>query len=169
MGRKNHYEAAFENFLRKTGIPYLSNRQEFRNPLDDGSTLKNFDYIVSDPNGCNWIVDVKGRRFPGGQTGKRFWKHWTTGEDLSGLLKWESYMGNRFKALFVFAYLINGDRAPLPEDRLFTWKKRLYAFLAVPLHDYIAQARLISPRWQTFEMPVRTFRALARPFDDFLH
>ncbi|MDO5565262.1 MAG: HYExAFE family protein [Planctomycetia bacterium] len=165
---KNHYEAAFELFLRQWRVPYISNRQEHRNRFVDGTSLKNFDFVVTDSQKQNWIIDVKGRRFPGGLRHGRYWKHWTTHDDLAGLLKWESFLGENFRGLFVFAYLIDTDRSPVPQDELFLWHKRLYAFIGIDLHDYIAEAKLISPRWNTYELPVRRFRSLARPFTQFL-
>lgn len=168
MNQKNHYESAFECFLRSRKIPYFSNRQEHRNQLPNGQTLKNFDFVVSHPNQGHWIVDIKGRRFPGGKNSKNFWKNWTTEDDLTGMLHWESLMGKNFQALFVFAYLITGDRSPLPFDELFVWHKRRYAFVAIGLHPFIAEARLISPRWRTYELPTSRFRALAYPFTDLL-
>ena len=164
----NHYESAFELFLRRMKIPYFSNRQEHRNVLQDGETLKNFDFVVSLPKGENWVIDVKGRLFPGGKHHHRYWKHWTTEDDLSGLLRWESVLGKTFRGLFVFAYLITGDRSPLPPDQLFLRNKKYYAFIAIDLHDYLAEARLISPQWRTYELPTKRFRHLARPAVDFL-
>lgn len=168
MSRTNHYERAFEHFLRCRDIPHFANRQEFRNPLEEGESLKNFDFIVSGCSDCNWIIDLKGRRFPGGQSSRRYWKNWITGEDMSGLLQWERQLGTNFHGLLVFAYLIEGNRAPLPEKDLFLWRERCYAFIAVELHDYISEARMISPRWQTFELPAKRFRAMGRSFEIFL-
>lgn len=55
--------------------------------MEDGSTLKNFDDLVQHSNGENWIVDVKGRRFPSGLRSRRYWKNWTTRDDLFGLMR----------------------------------------------------------------------------------
>src|SRR5215469_12075085 len=117
MLRWNHYEMAFEAFLKERKIPFLAMAERYRNPLDDGSTLKNLDFVISRPVGTSWLIDVKGRKFPGGTGG--YWKHWTTRDDLVGLRHWEKMFGDRFTALFVFAYLICGNKSPLPEDQLF--------------------------------------------------
>ncbi len=168
MGNRNHYEGAFEDYLQKREIPHFSNRQDSRNRLEDGSSLKNFDFVVTDPYSSHWIIDVKGRRFPGGRSSKHYWKHWTTKDDLTGLLRWESFLGHNYHGLFVFAYLIDGDLSPVEYEQLFTWKKRLYAFIAIDVHVYISEARLISPRWNTWEMPLQKFRSMARPFLEFI-
>ena len=169
---KNRYEIAFEKYLRAIRRPFLSNRQERRLLMEDGSTLKNFDDLVQHSNGENWIVDVKGRRFPSGLRSRRYWKNWTTRDDLFGLMRWEEILGAgseayRNKSAFVFAYEIVGERSPLPESRLFHDRGRRFAFFAVPVRTYMAEARLISPRWDTFETPTSRCRKIARPVDEF--
>jgi hypothetical protein len=71
--RDNHYEAAFEEYLRHRQIPYVAVDEKKRALLGDAS-LKSLDFIVSTPLGTSRLVDVKGRRFPtGGQ--KQYWKN----------------------------------------------------------------------------------------------
>lgn len=116
----------------------------------------------------SWLTDVKGRLFPGGGRHKRYWRQWTTRDDLASLLHWETLFGDRFEALFVFAYLVTGSRLPVPLEDLFEYRGQQYAFFALSLYSYLGEARFISPRWQTYELPVRRFRQLARPFVEFL-
>lgn len=165
----NHYELAFETFLRKRRIPFLAVEERRRNYLENGRSLKNLDFVVSPSDGPSWLVDVKGRRFPGGGTrGGAYWKHWSTRDDLVGIRQWEKLFGERFSGLFVFAYLIVGDRSPLPPERLFDFQNRLYGFVGISVQDYLREIRLLSPRWKTFAMPTARFRELARPVEDFL-
>lgn len=169
---KNRYETVFERYLRAVKRPFLSNRQERRFDLDNGATLKNFDYLVSDAEGVNWIVDVKGRRFPGGLHSTKYWKNWTTEDDLRGLLRWEQILsagGDEYcgRGAFVFAYLVTGERAPVPEEKIFIDRLERYAFLVVPLKTYIAEAKYISPKWKTYEIPAKRFQELAVPADVF--
>ena len=70
--------------------------------------------------------------------------------------------------MFVFAYNIVGDRAPLPREELFEFRGGIYAFIGVRLGDYARWARPISPRWDTLAMPAAQFRELAAPFDWFI-
>ena len=70
--------------------------------------------------------------------------------------------------LFVFAYNILGERAPLAYEQLFTFRERLYGFVAVRLMDYAGHARPISPKWDTLAMPAASFRRHARPLDEIL-
>ena len=69
----------------------------------------------------------------------------------------------QFHGLFVFAYQVVGDRAPLAAGELFPFRNRLYGFLGVPLAPYAAFARPLSARWNTVTLTVPQFRAIARP------
>jgi hypothetical protein len=166
--RDNHYEAAFEAHLRDCGVPYVAVDEARRSLLADFSSIKSLDYIVSAPGDITWLVDVKGRRFPGGEENKQYWKNWSPAEDLRSLAQWEGLFGENFRGLFVFAYNVLGDRSPLPAERLFEYRDRLYAFVAVPLADYVGYARQISPSWDTVAVPAAEFRRLARPLDELL-
>jgi hypothetical protein len=164
--RDNHYEAAFEQFLRSRQIPYVAVDEAKRSLMGDGS-IKSLDFIVSSADGSSWLVDVKGRRFPSGNQ-KQYWKNWSTQDDLRSLAQWEKLFGERFGALFVFAYNIVGDRAPLAVESLFEFRGGLYGFVAVRMRDYAMHARQISPRWDTVAMPCGHFRELAAPVEFFL-
>ena len=161
--RDNHYEAAFEQYLRKRGVPYVA-VDEARRSLLGVTSIKSLDFIVSPAAGPSWLVDVKGRRFPSGDEQKQYWKNWSTRDDLTSLAHWERLFGPQFGGLFVFAYNIVGDRAPLAREELFEFRGGIYAFIAVRLGDYARWARPISPRWDTLAMPAAPFRELAIPF-----
>ncbi len=166
--RDNHYEAAFEEYLRQHGIPYVAVDEAKRSILSNGASIKSLDFIVSAPGSTSWLVDVKGRRFPSGDDQKQYWKNWSTRDDLRSLAQWERLFGERFGGLFVFAYDVLGDRAPLPREQLFDCRGRLYGFVAVRLADYAAHAGQISAKWDTVAMPVAEFRRLAEPIDVLL-
>ncbi len=164
--RDNHYEAAFEHYLRIRQIPYVAIDESKRAVMAE-SSIKSLDFIVSSSRGITWLVDVKGRRFPSGEQ-KQYWKNWSTRDDLVSLGRWQSLFGERFEALFVFAYYVVGTRAPLPSEQLFTFRGRAYGFLAVRLEPYLRHARQISPRWDTLAMPTRRFRQFALPLVELL-
>ncbi len=166
--RDNHYEAAFEEYLRGRGVPYVAVDEAKRSVLSDGGSIKSLDFIVSTPRQVTWLVDVKGRKFPSGDIQKQYWKNWSTRDDLVSLAQWERLFGGGFTGLFVFAYNILGDRAPLACEQLFTFRERLYGFVAVRLMDYAGHARPISPKWDTLAMPAAAFRRHARPLDELL-
>ena len=166
--RDNHYEAAFEAYLRLRGVPYVAVDEARRSLLADGQSIKSLDFLVSSPGPITWLVDVKGRRFPSGDETRQYWKNWSPREDLESLARWENLFGESFRGLFVFAYLIVGDRAPLPPEQLFEHRGGLYGFVASELSTYAAPARPISPSWDTVAMPTADFRRLARPLDAFI-
>ena len=47
--RDNHYEAAFEEYLRGRGVPYVAVDEAKRSVLSDGGSIKSLDFIVSTP------------------------------------------------------------------------------------------------------------------------
>jgi hypothetical protein len=164
--RENHYEAAFEEYLRERCVPYVAVDEAKRSRWADGS-IKSLDFIVSPADRGSWLVDVKGRRFPSGEQ-KQYWKNWSTRDDLVSLSQWERLFGEQFGGLFVFAYNVVGDRAPLPLDDLFEFRGVLYGFIAIRLSEYALHARPISPSWDTWAMPTGRFRELAAPLTEFL-
>jgi hypothetical protein len=166
--RDNPYEAAFEEYLRSRGVPYVAVDEARRSLMADGQSIKSLDFIVASPGPWTWLVDVKGRRFPSGDETHQYWKNWSTQDDLDSLTQWEALFGESFRGLFVFAYNVVGDRAPLPPEQLFEYRDALYGFVGIALSDYEALAHTISPSWETVAMPTAEFRRLARPMDEFL-
>jgi hypothetical protein len=172
--RHNHYEAAFEAFLRARRIPYVA-VDETRRSLMGDETLKSLDFIVS-PQGddhsgrdaCSWLVDVKGRRFSSGRQ-RKLWNNWSTRDDVTSLARWEELFGRHFHGLLVFAYNVDGDLAPLPPEQMFEHRGGLYGFVAIPLDLYSAWATPLSVKWNTVSMPTARFRELARPAETFFH
>jgi hypothetical protein len=165
--RHNHYEAAFEAYLRAWRIPYVAVDEQRRSRLGDG-TLKNVDFLVSPADGATLLVDVKGRRFPSGQRSPQYWRNWTTWDDLRSLARWQDQLGEGSVAMFGFVFHVVAERAPLPGDRLFAFRDRRYAILAVRVADYIRFARPLSAKWQTASIPAAVFRQAATPFDELL-
>ena len=160
--RHNHYEAAFEAYLRERQTPYVAVDEAKRARMGGGS-LKSLDFIVSPLGGTfRWLVDVKGRRFASGPRGQ-CWKNWTTRDDIESLARWQSLFGLPFVPLLVFVYEVVDDVSPLASDELFAFRRRLYAMVAIRLEHYASAARMISPKWQTLAMPAGRFRELAQP------
>jgi len=167
MHRDNHYEAAFEAYLRARRLPYIAVDESRRSLVSDGS-LKSLDFIVSPAGRTSWLVDVKGRRFPSGDEQKQYWKNWSTRDDLRSLAAWEAHFGPNFCPLLVFAYHLVGSRSPLPLEQLFEFRGAHYGFVGVRLADYVPHARALSDSWDTVAMPVNEFRRAARPIDAML-
>ncbi|MEM9351522.1 MAG: HYExAFE family protein [Planctomycetota bacterium] len=165
--RTNHYERAFEAYLRAHRVPYVA-VDETRRSLDAHGSLKNVDFIVSPSDATPLPLDVKGRRFPSGSANPQYWRNWSTWDDLRGLAAWQEKLGPASCALLVFAYHVVGERAPLRADQLHAFEQRRYAFLGVRVADYVRFARPLSKRWQTVRMPTPVFRQAARPFAELL-
>ncbi|MEX0717683.1 MAG: HYExAFE family protein [Planctomycetaceae bacterium] len=166
--RSNHYDAAFEEFLRGTGIPYVA-VDEKRRALLAGGSLKSMDFIVHSRGGRNLLVDVKGRRFPsGGETRRHKWENWATEDDLDSLLEWERVFGDGFRAVLVFAYDIVETRWLGEFDALFEHAEHCYAFYGVWADDYVREMRSRSASWETVTLPSRAFRQLRSPIVEFL-
>jgi hypothetical protein len=171
--RHNHYEAAFEAYLREWKIPYVAVDESRRSLMGD-ETLKSLDFIVSPQPAvgrssavpCSWLVDVKGRRFSSGPR-RKLWNNWSTSDDLKSLARWETLFGEQFHGLLVFAYNVDGDLAPLSPEQMFCHRGGLYGFIAIPLDLYTAWAKRLSTKWDTVSMPTARFRELARPADHF--
>ncbi|GAB6167227.1 hypothetical protein JCM19992_32270 [Thermostilla marina] len=165
--RANHYEAAFEAFLRHYRVPYIAVDEAKRSLCEADQSIKSLDFVVT-AKGVNWLVDVKGRRFPSGPRGSDYWRNWAFEEDLVSLDRWEKLFGPGFAGLFVFAYHLVKDRSPLPAEQLFEHQQRLYAFVGVELAVYRQKAVEISPSWQTVAVPRREFRRMVRPVWELL-
>jgi hypothetical protein len=168
--RDNHYEAAFEAWLRWLRVPYVAVDETHRSAAPQAAlperTLKSLDFIVSPPASPGaWLVDVKGRQFP--TAGRQYWRNWSTADELESLATWETLFDNRASGLLVFAYNIVGDQAPLPADELFVHRDRLYAFVGIRLDHYASFATPLSERWRTVTVSVPRFRAMARPVREF--
>ncbi|MCG8450319.1 MAG: HYExAFE family protein [Pirellulales bacterium] len=166
--RGNHYESAFEAYLREHRVAYVAVSEQRRSLVDHGS-LKNLDFIVSPSNNVSLLIDIKGRRFPSGRQQKQYWRNWSTWDDLLSMARWQDKLGTGSCALLVFAFEVLGNRSPVAADGLYVFRQRRYAFLAVRVADYIQFSRPLSTRWQTVAMPARLFRQAAFPFDEILH
>lgn len=158
-----HYEAAFEDYVRSCGWPYVAVNEQKR-AIFAGARVKSFDFLVYPPGELGWLVDVKGRKFPyEGAGGKRYWENWVTRDDLKGLEQWKGVFGEGYEPILVFAYWLCGyhDIDPSPHVHLF--RNESYAFLFVRASEYAAHARTRSPKWQTVSVPRPAFRSLVRP------
>jgi hypothetical protein len=170
--RDNHYEAAFEAYLRSRRIPYVA-VDEQRRALFGGKSLKNLDFIVNPPDLPGpLLIDVKGRRFPsgGGRPGssRQYFKNWTTRDDVSSLARWGALFGPGAVPALVFAYHVCGEHAPTAEDELLAFRDRVYGFVGIRLEQYLGGAKTLSPKWDTIAMPTAEFRRQARPFHEML-
>ncbi len=163
--RHIHYEAAFEDYVRSKGWPYVA-VDEQRKAIFCGAKVKSFDFIVYPPGEKAWLVDVKGRKFPyEGKGGRRYWENWVTRDDLSGLRSWEKVFGDRFEPVLVFAYWLLCASEDDPTSSVHVFRNECYAFLSISARDYETNARRRSPKWDTVTVPRGAFRRLVTDVD----
>lgn len=169
MDRSNHYEAAFEAWLQEQALCYVA-VDETRRAMLGGSRVKSLDFIVHGPLGARLVVDVKGRRFPGGppERPRRVWENWSTRDDVDGLSRWAGRFGPGYQGLLVFAYHVL-PQVDLPDDTedLFCWRGKRYLLRAVDVEDYRMHLHVRSPKWGTVALPGNVFRTLIRPVRHF--
>lgn len=173
MKRNNHYEAAFEAFIRDRGLPYVA-VDESKKAMFNISKLKSFDFVVYSRSGPNLLIDIKGRKAEGEGASLQTW---TTRQDVDDLLQWERIFGDGFCAIFAFIYWIDpvltsppghfvhrpgDDRVPNPD------RERHYLMFGVNLLDYRNHMNRRSVRWDTVSVPSVDFRQMARPIEQWL-
>lgn len=160
--RKVHYEAAFEEFLRGKGIPYVA-VDEAKRALFSNAKLKSFDFVVyggRSGKGPNLLVDVKGRSCRDREKAKGL-ENWVMQADVDDLVQWEGVFGEGFRAVFAFVYWIE---CPLvPEAGMFEFRERWYQAMGVEVQSYREAMRRRSPKWGTVCLRSEDFRSLARP------
>jgi hypothetical protein len=158
--RHNHYEAAFENYVRSRAWPYVP-VDEHRRAIFGGARVKSFDFLVYPPGAKGWLVDIKGRKFPyERKNGRRFWENWVTHEDLEGLRRWQGAFGAGFEPVLVFCYWLLGVTQPHGDSEIHLFRDRYYAFVSITAGEYAAHARARSDKWGTVTVPTKAFRGL---------
>ncbi len=170
MNRDNHYEVAFEAFLRTLGVAVVAVDEARRSYLDEDS-IKSPDFLVVSSDEARLVVDVKGRRFPGGteEHPRLVWQNWSTRDDIDSLDRWAARFGPGFRGVLAFVYHILPCVA-LPETTpdLFTFRDRIYLVRGVSVVEYRSAMRARSPRWGTVHLPTADFRKVVKPFSSFL-
>jgi len=164
----NHYERAFENWLRDNQIRYLS-IDEHKRAVFAHQKLKSFDFLLYPCAGRIVIAEVKGRRFKGTTFAKLAGLEcWVTTEDVDGLAQWQKIFGSGHEAVFVFVYRIANIDVDFDGREVFDFDVSKYIFFCVRLDDY---HRLMKPRslkWQTVTLPADGFRQCALDMSEFL-
>ena len=170
MIRSNHYEAAFEAYLRAHGVAFVATDEAKRSVLGD-TDVKSADFIIVGPDTARLIVDVKGRKFPSGSGDKvnTTWQNWAEEEDIDALGRWAAGFGPGFRGVLAFAYQIQPPFA-LPESTpdLFTFRADVYLMRGVEVAAYREHMRPRSRSWGTVHLPAEAFRRIVRPFSEFL-
>jgi hypothetical protein len=163
--RANHYDAAFEAYLREARVPYVV-VDEARRALWNDVSLKSLDFVVYSPTLGNLLVDVKGRRCPARGEPGRPWENWATADDLDSMTRWEQVFGGSFRGLLVFAYHLPAAPLIRQPTAMFAFRDRTYGFYGVWAEDYRRLMRTRSPKWETVWLPSGSFRDLRFPLGD---
>jgi len=164
--RHVHYEAAFEDFVRSRGWPYIPVNEQ-RKAIFSGARVKSFDFVVYPPNEKAWLVDIKGRKFPyDGASGKRYWENWVTEDDLQGLSQWYDVLGDEYEPVLMFVYWLLGPADREPQAAIHCFRDEYYAFLPISARKYATVARQRSPSWGTVSVPTKSFRELVMPLPE---
>lgn len=170
MDRDNPYEAAFEAYLRARRLCYVAVDETRRALLGDGGTVRSLDFIVYGPGEARLLVDVKGRRFPGGPPAKprRVWECWAERDGVEGLQNWETRFGPGYVGVLVFMYhVLPSVELPTDTPDQFEWRGHRYLLRAVSAGEYARQMRVRSPKWGTMTLPRAVYRELVKPFRAF--
>lgn len=175
--RHNHYEAAFEAYIRALRVPCVA-VDEAKRAISGTDGVKNPDFLLYPRQGPNLVVEVKGK-LGKNALGRRPWENWVTTDDLDGLARWQTLFGPGFRAVLVFSYaeavpvLVSlSAPAPLPtaavDPGAFGFRGRLYRFWAVALDEYLEHLRSRGPAWRAVAMARAEFRRRVRPLAEWL-
>lgn len=157
--RTNHYDVAFERFLRLLRRPYVA-VDETRRALYRDSSLKSMDFVVYSQSSTNLLIDVKGRRFPQQSCS---WENWTMEDDIESLLEWEQVFGTGFRSMLVFAYEVQTPKEMEYHPITWEFRRRRYAFYGVWTQDYAESMKTRSRSWQTVNLNAQDYRKLRQP------
>jgi len=162
--RTNHYEAAFEGFLRALKVSTLP-IDETRRTFTAGEAVKSLDFIVMQPSGRTLLIDVKGRNIRGG---KPTLENWVRQEDVDSLRRWRiAFPGSA--GLLAFVYRLTDERQRAGFADCFEYAERIYGCAAIDVEDYASLMKPRSSQWGTFSVPQEVFRASRRPFTDWVN
>ncbi|MFO0906960.1 MAG: HYExAFE family protein [Isosphaeraceae bacterium] len=165
--RSNHYEAAFEAYIRSLRVPCVA-IDEAKRALFEHGGVKNPDFLLYPRYGPNLVVEVKGKRGRDAR-GRRPWENWVTTDDLDGLARWQELFGPGFRATIAFVYAEQSLPFPLPRSNgAFEFRGLEYRFWAVALDDYVQHLRSRGPAWKAVAMARAEFRSRVRPLIEWL-
>ena len=154
----NHYEKAFESWLKDNGVQYLLVDQQKRTAFSR-SKIKSFDFLFYTPDSRAYIAEVKGRKFSG-KTFTAFGSlpNWVTSDDIRGLENWVEIFGGRYQGLFVFAYELENIDVDTDGREIYEYLGGRYVFVAIRLRDYKQGAARRSEKWQTVHLSAEFYK-----------
>src|SRR5262245_18111635 len=100
--RQNHYEAAFESYVRGLRVPCVA-VDEAKRAIWGETGVQSPDFLLYPRGSLNLLVEAKGKR-GNDHRGRRPWENWVTLDDLDGLTRWRDLFGPGFLPLLAFVY-----------------------------------------------------------------
>jgi hypothetical protein len=154
----NHYERAFESWLKDNGVQYLLVDQQKRAAFSR-SKIKSFDFLFYAPDSNAYIAEIKGRKFSG-KTFTAFGSlpNWVTIDDVKGLGNWVKIFGGRYQGLFVFAYELENIDVDTDGREIYEYLGGRYVFVAIRLSDYQKGATGRSKKWKTVHLSAEFYK-----------
>jgi hypothetical protein len=155
---RNHYEAAFENWLIDNHIRYIAIDEHKKAAFAD-CKIKSFDFLLYPRSEQIIIAEVKGRKFKGHSLAQLTGLEcWVTTEDVDGLTQWQKIFGKNHQAIFVFAYKVESIDVDFDGREVFDFNASRFFFFSIKLDDYSRFMVRRSPKWQTVTLPADKFR-----------
>ena len=162
--RSNHYEAAFEGFLRALKVPTLP-IDETRRTFTAGETVKSLDFIVMRPRSGALLIDVKGRTLKGS---KPTFENWVRQEDVESLRRWRLSFGPSSAGVLAFIYEIETDAERAAFSDRFPHSEREYGCVGIDVEDFASHMKPRSIQWGTYSVGQEAFRRIVRPISVWL-
>jgi len=164
----NHYERAFENWLRDHRVRYVRS-DEHKRLGPPSESVKNFDFLLYPRADRKVIAEVKGRTFTGASladlTGLECW---VTADDIESLQVWRQALGPDHEAVFVFAYRVARMDVDFDGYEALSVGADRYVFFCIRLDDYVRHMKGRSPKWHTVTLCADDFRQWATDLASFL-
>jgi hypothetical protein len=164
----NHYERAFESWLRDNGIQYLVVDQQKRAAFSKRK-IKSFDFLFYAPDLGAYLAEIKGRKFTG-ETFTAFGSlpNWVTVDDIRGLERWIKIFGKRYQGLFIFVYNLENIDVDTDGREIFEFDHKRYVFIAVKLSDYRRGRTIRSKKWKTVHLSAEFYKNCAINPDELI-
>lgn len=157
MDGGNHYEKAFESWLKDNGIQYLAVDQQKRTAFSR-SKIKSFDFLFYSPDKRGYIAEIKGRKF-NGKSFMAFGKlpNWVTLDDITGLKNWIKIFSG-YLGLFIFAYSLENIDVDTDGREIYECGGKRYVFVVISLVDYLNGATVRSKKWKTLHLAAEYYK-----------
>lgn len=168
FSKTNHYEKAFASWLEENRVKFIPVDQRKR-AVFKRAKVKSFDMAISTKAGKMLIVEVKGRKFKHDSVLKASaFQSWVGMDDVDGLDGWQSVFGDKYQAVFAFAYEFEKPDVDLCGRNIYHFNGRRYCFNIISLGDYKKHMVLRSPKWRTVTLLAEDFMASSVAAEDYL-